>query len=222
MRVPKATGVIPIFKLTLTHPLTGNPGRNIRVFSVARLGTGEYTECLFVSNRPALPMKTLIILRHADAVDQSAGGDDIERPLTDLGREQAGRQGEFLSRYGVSVERIVASSARRVQETAVALAEAAGNGLVPESVESLYNAPGEVLLEYVRGLPDQCSVLLLVAHMPGVAQLASLLTTEHGDLDLIYSPGTMAAVQIEGNSWQDMDYGVGVLTLFLPLILPHS
>ena len=167
-------------------------------------------------------MKTLIILRHADAADQSGNGNDFERPLTDLGREQAGLQGRFLRQSGVAVERIVASSAWRVQETAAALAEAAGNGLVPESVESLYNAPGDVLLEYVRGVPDDCSVLLMVAHMPGVAQLASLLTTEHGDLDLIYSPGTMAAVQIEGDFWQDMDYGVGMLTLFLPPILPLS
>lgn len=167
-------------------------------------------------------MKTLIILRHANAFDQSKGGGDFERPLTDLGREQAGRQGWFLRQSGVAVERIIASSARRVQETAAAVAEAAGNGLAPESVDALYNAPGEVLLEYVRGLPDDSSVILLVAHMPGVAQLASLLTTEHGDLDLIYSPGTMAAVQIEGDSWQNVDYGVGVLTLFLPPILSQS
>ena len=167
-------------------------------------------------------MKTLIILRHADAEDQTAGGADIDRPLTDLGRDQAGRQGRFLRQTGVMVERVIASSARRVQETAAALVEASGNGLAPESVEALYNAPGEVLLEYVRGMPDEFSTLLLVAHMPGVAQLLSLLTTEHVDLDLIYSPCTMAAVQFESDSWQEMDYGVGVLTLFLPPILPLS
>ncbi len=167
-------------------------------------------------------MKTLIILRHADAVDQSAGISDFERPLTELGREQAGRQGQFLRQSGVDVERIIASAARRVQETAAALVASCGNGLEPESVDTLYNAPGEVLLEYVRGMPDDCSVIMLLAHMPGVAQLVNLLTTEHGDLDLIYSPGTMAAVQIEGDSWQDLDYGVGVLTLFLPPILPLS
>lgn len=167
-------------------------------------------------------MKTLIILRHADADDPSAEISDIERPLTELGREQAGRQGHFLRQSGVAVERVVASSAKRVQETAGALVAACGNGLEPESIETLYNAPGEVLLEYVRGIPDDCAVVLLVAHMPGVVQLVSLLTTEHVDLDLIYSPGTMAAVQIEGDSWQDFDYGVGVLTLFLPPILPQS
>ena len=167
-------------------------------------------------------MKTLIILRHADAAEQTSGESDHERPLSDLGREQAGRQGRFLRETGVKVERIVASSARRVQETAAALIEASGNGLAPESVEALYNAPGEVLLEYVRGMPDDFSALLLAAHMPGVAQLLSLLTTEHVDLDLIYSPCTLAAVQFEADSWQDLDYGVGMLTLFLPPILPRS
>jgi phosphohistidine phosphatase SixA len=60
---------------------------------------------------------------------------------------------------------------------------------------------------------------LLVAHLPGVAQLASLLTTEHVDLDLIFSPGTMAVVQMECDSWKHCDYGVGALTLFLPPML---
>ena len=167
-------------------------------------------------------MKTLIILRHADAANQSADVSDFERPLTELGREQARRQGQFLRQSGVKVERVIASAARRVQETAAALVENCANGLEVESVDTLYNAPGEVLLEYVRGMPDECSVIVLLAHMPGVAQLVSLLTTEHGDLDLIYSTGTMAAVQIEGDSWQDMDYGVGVITLLLPPILPLS
>lgn len=167
-------------------------------------------------------MKTLIILRHADAADQSAGVSDFERPLTELGREQARRQGQFIRQSGVSVERIIASAAKRVQETAAALVESCGNGLEVESVDMLYNAPGEVLLEYVRGLPDDCNIVMLLAHMPGVAQLVSLLTTEHGDLDLNYSTGTLAAVQIEGDSWQDLDYGVGMLTLILPPILPLS
>ena len=167
-------------------------------------------------------MKTLIILRHAEADNPSPGNSDFERSLTELGRQQAGRQGEFLRQSGVTVERVIASSARRVQETAGAVCAACGNGLEPECVDALYNAPGEVLLEYVRGMPDDFSGLMLVAHMPGVAQLVSLLTTEHGDLDLIYSPGAMAAVQVEGDSWQGLDYGAGVLTLFLPPILPLS
>ena len=66
------------------------------------------------------------------------------------------------------------------------------------------------------------STMLLVAHMPGVAQLLSLLTTEHEDLEQIFSPGTMAGVQVDGETWEELDYGVGALTLFFPPIFSLS
>ncbi len=164
-------------------------------------------------------MKSLIILRHADAAGKSPGMSDFDRPLNEQGQAQASAQGRFLRGCGVKVERLIASSALRAQQTAAAVVEARGKGLEVESADELYNVSGDALLEYVRGLADGFSSLLLVAHLPGVAQLVSLLTTEHVDVDLIYSPGTMAAVQMECDSWHDCDYGVGALTLFLPPML---
>jgi phosphohistidine phosphatase len=164
-------------------------------------------------------MKTLIILRHADAAEKAAGTSDFDRPLTDTGRAQASRQGEFLRHAGIGMERVVASAAQRAVDTAEALTEASGTGLAVEPVQELYNAPGDALLEYVRGLPNDCSTLLMVAHLPGIAELLSLLTTEHVDLDQIFSPATLAAVQVDGDSWKDFDYGVGSLALFLPPFL---
>ncbi len=165
-------------------------------------------------------MKTLIVLRHADAAGKSGGMSDFERPLSEEGRRQAGGQGAFLRQAGISMERVVASSALRAMETAEAVMGACNSGIEVESAQELYNAPAEDLLDYVRGLPNEFASLLLIAHLPGVAQLLSLLTTEHVDLDLIYSPGTLAAVQFEAKSWQEVDYGTGALILFLPPILP--
>lgn len=164
-------------------------------------------------------MKTLIILRHADAAGKSPGMSDIDRPLSGRGQAQAAAQGRVLRGSGVKVERLIASSALRARQTAATVAEARGDGPKVESADELYNVSGDALLEYVRGLADGFSSLLLVAHLPGVAQLASLLTTEHVDLALIYSPGTMAAVQMDCDSWRDCGQGVGVLTLFLPPML---
>lgn len=164
-------------------------------------------------------MKTLIVLRHADAAEKTGGMSDLERPLSEAGRRQAGGQGAFLRQAGISMERVVASSALRAMETAEAVVGAGNSGMEVESAQELYNAPAEALLEYVRGLPNDFSSLLLIAHLPGVAQLLSLLTTEHVDLDLIYSPATLAAVQLEAETWKEVDYGTGALTLFLPPIL---
>lgn len=165
-------------------------------------------------------MKSLIILRHGDAENKKEGGSDFERVLTGEGRRQAALQGKLLHQVGITLQRLVASSALRTRETAEIVARETGSGTEVSLEESLYNAPGEVLLEYLRGMSNDSSTLLLVAHLPGVAQLLSLLTTEKGDLDQVFSPGTMAGVQLDGESWQELDYGTGSLTLYLPPILP--
>lgn len=164
-------------------------------------------------------MKSLLLLRHAEAHEKPPGGSDIERTLTDEGLHQAGMQGNFLRSAGIAVDRIVASSAKRAGQTASAFKEAGGLSLDVQSEAALYNAPGDALLKYLRGLPEEASHVLLVAHLPGVAELVSLLTTEHVDLDQVFGPGTLAGVMVEGNSWQDFDYGTGMLTLFLPPFL---
>ncbi len=167
-------------------------------------------------------MKTLLILRHADAVEKGPGMSDFDRVLTEKGRSQALGQGRFLRDAGLEVERVMASAAQRAMDTARTVTEGGGLGLEVEGVPEIYNAPGEPLLEFVRALPDDFSTLLLVAHVPGVAHLVSLLTTEHSDLAQIYSPGTLSAVQVDDNSWRDFDYGVGALKFFLPPLLPSA
>ena len=163
-------------------------------------------------------MKSLIILRHADAEGKAPGGSDFDRVLSELGKTQARNQGLVLRQTGISPERVVASSAHRTMETAQLVVDGAGLQVAVEPEETLYNAPGAALLEFVRGVTVDCNSMLMVAHLPGVAELVSLLTTEHEDLMQIYSPGTMTAVQADGPSWVDFDYGTGSLILFLPPI----
>jgi len=163
-------------------------------------------------------MKSLIILRHADAEGKAPGGTDFDRVLSSLGQTQARNQGMVLRQTGIAPERVVASSAHRTMQTAQLLVEGAGLKIEVEPEETLYNAPGAALLEFVRGVTVDCHTMLMVAHLPGVAELVSLLTTEHEDLVQIYSPGTMSAVQVDGPSWSDFDYGTGSLILFLPPI----
>ena len=165
-------------------------------------------------------MKTLIIFRHAEAEETPPGKSDSERTLTEKGRGQATRQGNFLRQAGMVPEKVIASSALRAIQTGEALGAVGGASGSVEPLDELYNVPGDALLEVVRGLPEGIGTLAMVAHMPGVGELLSLLTTEHVDLDHVFSPATMAAVRVDGDSWRDVDYGVGALTLFLPPLLP--
>ena len=161
-------------------------------------------------------MKTLLIMRHADPHVSAPDGTDFARALTTLGEAQAAAQGHFLAEGGLMPERILASAAVRANDTAHLVAAAARAAPPVEARQELYNAPGDTLLEQVRELSDEVGRLLLVAHMPGVGELASLLVTEHVDLNVKLSPATLVQIVVDTERWRDVDYGTGVLLRLRP------
>ena len=63
----------------------------------------------------------LVLWRHAEAFDLTAGQDDLERALTPKGERQAARIAQWLDRRLPDGARILVSPARRAQQTAQAL-----------------------------------------------------------------------------------------------------
>ena len=63
----------------------------------------------------------LILWRHAEAED-ARGGDDLGRPLTNRGRRQAERMAAWLGPRLAAGAQVLASPARRCQETVAAVA----------------------------------------------------------------------------------------------------
>ncbi len=162
-------------------------------------------------------MKHLMILRHAEAAP-AGNGPDIERTLTGAGRAQAHALGRLLREWEMPLRRIVCSSAKRTRETAETLMAGCGAEVPLIVAAELYNASGEALLEYLQGLPDDSDRVLVVAHVPGVAELASMLVTEHVDLAIAYKAATLVEIAMEEDQWSELDYGVGILRLVLPPI----
>ena len=160
-------------------------------------------------------MKTIYLMRHATAEPPRSGG-DFERALAEQGRAEAERQGRRFAEWGRPLHRIVASAALRAHETAERFAAGQGGAPPLQFEEQLYNASGESLLQAVQGLLDDDDDVLIVAHMPGVGHLLSMLTTEHVDLALAFAPGTVCGVRLDAETWSDVDYGVGLLALFMP------
>jgi phosphohistidine phosphatase len=160
---------------------------------------------------------TLYILRHATAAASGSDGKDASRPLTEAGLQEAEAMGRFLLRAGIVLDAVACSSAARALQSAEALLRGMQSKRQAEPVEELYNASGAVLLAWVQKRPVAERTLLVVGHMPGVGELASLLTTEHDDLALTFAPATLAAVTSEEPRWADWDFGRGVLTLLLPV-----
>lgn len=153
-------------------------------------------------------IRTLLLLRHARAVDFAPGRGDHDRPLTDDGVEQATAVGAALRARGVSVDRVICSSATRTRQTFNAL----GIDAECDVTDDAYNAGSDTLLELLRSLPEDVGTALLIGHGPGLPALAAELAGPGSDqraLDVVnsrYPTATVSCYEIDV-PWADLQVG---------------
>ncbi|HUJ73883.1 MAG TPA: histidine phosphatase family protein [bacterium] len=170
-----------------------------------------------MKHKPTL--HTLVLVRHASAASAGADGSDASRPLSPQGLHEAQALGRFLGRIKLRVDAVICSPAERAARTAQAVVEAAGLHVKPKAVDAAYNASAPALLELVRQAPASARRLMLVAHFPGVADLASLLCAQGGTLSLACPAATLAVITAELGSWHALQPQAGVLQWLLPVAL---
>jgi phosphohistidine phosphatase len=127
-------------------------------------------------------MHQLILLRHAKAVPDVAGGADHERALTEAGRRAAENVGRRMRDAGLVPDVVLVSSARRTQQTLEGLQQA---GLWDEwpnvdVLPGLYMAGAAQLKEFARGIPETVRSALIIGHNPGLHELALQLAGAAG------------------------------------------
>ena len=110
----------------------------------------------------------LILWRHAEAED---GAPDLERRLTPRGHKHAARVAEWLQQRLPAKFVVLASPARRAQETAQAL------GTAFRTVAGL--APGARVAEILKAAewPDRRSAVIVVGHQPDLGRTAAFLVS---------------------------------------------
>ena len=146
-----------------------------------------------------IPMKTLLIMRHAKSDYPPGISDDFDRPLNKRGRADLPRIARLLAAYGPRPELVLASAARRAHQTATGLAESLG---LPASIlhldDALYLSSPSTLTQAAAGLPDSAQTGLIIAHNPGLEAWIRELTGAH-----IYLPTAgLAAVELGIHSWK--------------------
>lgn len=115
-------------------------------------------------------MQRLILMRHATAHNSAPGG-DVERPLSEVGQAEALAMGRALAAKGIKPDMALVSGAVRTRQTWDHLSQAFGD--VDLHIEdALYNAPARTLRSAVEAAEDDAGCLLLLAHNPGVHELA--------------------------------------------------
>jgi len=130
-------------------------------------------------------MKRLTLMRHADARWNDPAITDLERPLNRRGTAAAEVMARRLLDLELIPDLLLASPARRTHQTAdiVARELSLPAGRVRRE-EALYLASASDMLKLVYGTGPRVAHLLLVAHNPGVSELAQLLQRQHGSAGL--------------------------------------
>ncbi len=108
----------------------------------------------------------LILWRHADAED---GFPDQGRKLTAKGEKQAAQMAAWLRQRLPKDARVIASPARRAQQTAQAL-----RGEF-ETLADVDVGVDAVLLLNAAGWPDASGTVVVVGHQPSLGRVAALL-----------------------------------------------
>ena len=150
----------------------------------------------------------LILIRHAKSGWDDPALDDHARPLNDRGRRDAPRTGHWLRDAGYVPEAILCSSALRTRQTADGLAL----GPEPVILDSLYHAsPDRLLASLVKA---QAQSVAMIAHNPGIGDLAARLVTTAPDNARFHSYPTLATTVLDFDATDWRDIGKGTVIAF--------
>jgi phosphohistidine phosphatase len=162
----------------------------------------------------------LLLLRHAKSSWDDPSLPDHDRPLAKRGRKAAERVGAHLRRADAAPDLVLCSSSRRTRETLQRLAL----GTAEISVEDgLYAASDEALLARLREVPEEVPTALVIAHNPGMQDLAiDLAGPDLGDeaarLRERFPTGALATFELE-RPWRELAPGRARL---VSLVVPRE
>lgn len=150
-------------------------------------------------------MKTLYLLRHAHTVSAAPPlMGDHERFLSPQGVAEAEAVGAFMQARRLYPDFVLSSSSVRTIQTARlvfgVLFREAGLKVNSHFSREFYQAPAARLLAEIQSLDDSIGSALVVAHNPGVSDLAMTLGGE--DRFERYDPATLTVLKMGGESWR--------------------
>lgn len=127
-----------------------------------------------------MPIRQLVLLRHAKAVPSEEEADDFARALASVGRLDAPRVARSLAEAGAAPDVVLVSEARRTRET-WSLAQPAFPKADVRYLQSLYLASAATLMAEAE--KSGAERVMVVAHNPGLHELASRLAHRNNVLE---------------------------------------
>jgi len=143
-------------------------------------------------------MKTLYLIRHAQAQDALPRQPDRDRPLTPRGERDAALMGQRLATRGARPDALLVSPAARTLATAGQLAQALGLASTHLNVdERLYGASSEQVLTVIGEQDAALASLMVVGHNPGIIELAQLFD----ETVVRLRPGAVVELAFQLHDW---------------------
>ncbi|HOY96932.1 MAG TPA: histidine phosphatase family protein [Catalimonadaceae bacterium] len=151
-------------------------------------------------------MRKIILIRHATAEPERYPLKDFDRNLDGTGMAEAARLGKYLLAKKEVPDAIHYSSSNRTSQTAeILIREAKLDAVVTVPEMDLYNAGYLQLIEQIKYFgADQYSILM-IAHNPGISQIATALSQDSYQL----SPGSAVCLNFAFDSWSEIRSGSG-------------
>ncbi len=161
-------------------------------------------------------MKTLYLLRHADA-SLSQGQDDINRPLSEKGEQDAHHLGEIMLREGLIPDHVYCSSAKRTQMTLDAL------NLTMKATANIHKELySGTVSDYINLLKETeetalSNNILLIGHNPSIHETALFLSQHKDDVRLLsYAPCTLMILKTNITHWADLSPAHSTIHCVIP------
>jgi phosphohistidine phosphatase len=174
-------------------------------------------------------MRQLLLLRHAKSSWDDPKLADHARPINARGRLAAGAIRRVMHELGLVPDLVLVSSARRTLQTLECLEPWDETPLI-EPMDALYLAAAPQMLQVLNDVSETVRSVLLIAHNPGLHELALLLAgepaalaeTPHGQrLAEGYPTGALAEFTIMGQWWSLAAGQARLLRFIAPRDLPE-
>ncbi len=147
-------------------------------------------------------MKTLYIMRHGSAEEESSSNKDIDRQLTAQGIEQIKKTANKLIITKQLPSCIICSNARRTIETAETLVKALSIQVDIKSEPKLYNAFPDEILKVIKD--NEQDSMMIIGHNFGISHIVTML----GDINNVFLDTAYCAII---HFKKEIDYNSGLL-----------
>ena len=152
------------------------------------------------------------MIRHAKSSWKDIDASDFERGLTKKGKRSIDTIGSYLKLRGIQPDIMLASCAKRTEETAVLLADKLEfNGKV-NYMKELYFTEMETLRQIIMLQEKDVNTIFVIGHNPQVTDMANSLISEH--ISKIPTMGVVA-IDFDIEQWSDIQNVKGNIDFFI-------